>query len=104
MNRRGFLSFLGAAVAGATLDPERLLFVPGRKLISIPAPSLSNLDFEYMAELYIRPAVVRWADDIDQYVLGRSSEWVPTPELSVDQAFREMNVLIDRWGQEPFRI
>lgn len=35
MNRRGFLSFLGAAAASATLDPERLLWKPG-KLISIP--------------------------------------------------------------------
>lgn len=36
MNRRGFLGFLGAAVVGAALDPEKLLWVPGRKLISIP--------------------------------------------------------------------
>ena len=34
MNRRGFLSML----AGAVLDPERLLWVPGKKLISIPKP------------------------------------------------------------------
>lgn len=35
MNRRGFL----AALAGAFVtDPERLLWVPGKKLISIPAP------------------------------------------------------------------
>lgn len=34
--RRGFLSFFGAAVAGATLDPERLLWKPRTKLISIP--------------------------------------------------------------------
>jgi hypothetical protein len=34
MNRRGFLVML----AGAVLDPERLLWVPGKKLISIPAP------------------------------------------------------------------
>ena len=38
MNRRGFLAML----AGAALDPERLLWVPGRKLISIPA--LRKLD------------------------------------------------------------
>lgn len=36
MNRRGFLGALGAAIAGATLDPERELWVPGKKLISIP--------------------------------------------------------------------
>ncbi len=34
--RRGFLSLLAAAV----LDPERLLWIPGRKLISIPAISV----------------------------------------------------------------
>lgn len=38
MNRRGFLGAIAAAVAGATLDPDRALWVPGRKLISIPAP------------------------------------------------------------------
>ncbi len=38
MNRRGFLGFLGAAIAGATLDHEKLLWEPGKKLISIPPP------------------------------------------------------------------
>ena len=38
MNRRLFLGALGVAGAGAVLDPERLLWVPGRKLISIPKP------------------------------------------------------------------
>jgi hypothetical protein len=35
MNRR---SFLGAILASAVLDPERLLWRPGAKLISIPKP------------------------------------------------------------------
>lgn len=38
-SRRGFLGLLGAGVAGMVLDPERLLWVPGAKTISIPAPS-----------------------------------------------------------------
>jgi hypothetical protein len=38
MNRRGFLGALAAAIAGATLDPESLVWQPGRKLISIPKP------------------------------------------------------------------
>lgn len=42
MNRRGFLGFLGAAIAGASLDPERLLWKPGEKLISIPRPMLGS--------------------------------------------------------------
>ncbi len=36
MTRRGFFAALISAVAGATLDPERLLWVPGRKTIFIP--------------------------------------------------------------------
>ena len=38
MNRRGFFSVLAGMAATATLDPERLLWVPGKKLISIPKP------------------------------------------------------------------
>jgi hypothetical protein len=37
MNRRGFLQ---ALIGSAVLDPDRLLWVPGRKLISIPAPQV----------------------------------------------------------------
>jgi len=36
MNRRGFLATL---MAGMAFDPERALWTPGKKLISIPAPS-----------------------------------------------------------------
>jgi hypothetical protein len=39
MNRRGFLS----AIAGAFVaDPEKLLWVPGAKLISIPRPRIAT--------------------------------------------------------------
>lgn len=34
--RRGFLALLGGALATAAIDPERLLWTPGAKLISIP--------------------------------------------------------------------
>lgn len=40
MNRRNFLGMLAASVGGMTLDPERLLWRPGAKLISIPKPSI----------------------------------------------------------------
>lgn len=35
MNRRAFLVSVAAVL---TLDPERALWVPGKKLISVPAP------------------------------------------------------------------
>lgn len=37
MNRRSFFRAALAAAAVAAVDPERLLWTPGRKLISIPA-------------------------------------------------------------------
>lgn len=36
IGRRGFI---GALLGAAVLDPERLLWVPGKKMISIPAPT-----------------------------------------------------------------
>jgi hypothetical protein len=38
LGRRGFLGGLGTLLATAALDPERLLWVPGKKTISIPKP------------------------------------------------------------------
>ncbi len=37
-SRRGFIGTIGALLGAATLDPERLLWVPGRIVYSIPAP------------------------------------------------------------------
>lgn len=41
MNRRAFFGVLAAGLVAAA-DPERLLWVPGRKLISIPKPPPSS--------------------------------------------------------------
>jgi hypothetical protein len=38
MTRRSLLSLFAAAPLVAAIDPEKLLWVPGRKLISIPKP------------------------------------------------------------------
>ena len=37
MDRRSFLSLFGAAAIGATLDPEKLLWIPGQKTIFLPS-------------------------------------------------------------------
>ena len=39
LDRRGFVALVGATLA---IDPERLMWTPGAKCISVPAP-LSNL-------------------------------------------------------------
>ena len=38
-DRRAFLGLLTAAAAGLVLDPERLLWVPGRKTIFVMPPA-----------------------------------------------------------------
>ncbi len=53
MNRRGFLGFLGAAIAGATLDKDRFLWEPGKKLISIPTPPV-GISIRYLRGYDVR--------------------------------------------------
>jgi len=88
MNRRGFLAMLGGTAAAATLDPERLLWVPGRKTISIPSPGImAGLECKAIRVFdldAIRPTPagdkvtsVTWR--IDPYTYGP----VPTPLWSI---------------------
>ena len=39
MKRRGFLATIGAFAGTAVLDPEKLLWIAGKKTIFIPKPS-----------------------------------------------------------------
>lgn len=43
MTRRGFLGSLAVAASAFALDPERALWVPGAKTISIPRPASVRL-------------------------------------------------------------
>lgn len=80
MNRRGFLSFLGAGAAALALDPERAPWVPGKKLISIPkvtaTPSTITPDTPFVViweemtkgefnRRYIQPAVEALAKQVE---------------------------------------
>lgn len=49
MTRRGLLSTL---LGAATLDPERLLWVPGKKVISIPNPVVVSTMTYVFREVY----------------------------------------------------
>lgn len=82
MNRRGFLGALTAAVAGATLDPERLLWEPGKKLISIPKPKPLN-ELEKAYERFEKDRISRLIDNeiiqtqlvaLNQFRVGKSFE------------------------------
>lgn len=62
MNRRGFLSFLALA---ATLDPEKLLWKPG-KLISIPKEQSSAILMEEFTRLYLEPAAKVFQEQMER--------------------------------------
>jgi hypothetical protein len=42
MDRRSFLRTLATISAGAVLDPDRLLWVPGQRTFFIPAPRVNR--------------------------------------------------------------
>jgi hypothetical protein len=63
ISRRGLLGMLAG---GLVLDPERALWVPGKKLISIPAPAQSGVWYMLAAEKesYLISWDDRWIDGI----------------------------------------
>jgi hypothetical protein len=93
VNRRGFLSLLGGTAVTAT-DPERLLWEPFKKLISIPRyrmPELRQFGVDIKLEnllslyaddferRYIDPAVMILMNRIDHDTAIELSRWRPTP-------------------------
>jgi hypothetical protein len=71
MNRRSFFSSLAGAAAALSLDPDRALWVPGRKLISIPKPAPVSSDAIYrLVESRIREAEKRLIAEFDQLLFA----------------------------------
>ncbi len=68
MNRRGFLA---AVLATAALDPERLLWQPCRKLISIPAP---RVGLPGLAEKFAVGDIISFGDSPYCYVVTTVAE------------------------------
>jgi len=67
LSRRGFFGLLGGAAAAIALDPEKALWVPGKKLISIPRAygggplqefvvTELSVSMDEFTEMYLRPA------------------------------------------------
>lgn len=78
MQRRSFLAALAGAFA---LDPERALYVPGKKLISIPRPRSAFLSIGDIVEIKGLPFRLRVAS------IGTG------PSLIVPQSGREERLL-----------
>jgi hypothetical protein len=83
MDRRAFFGSLAAMVAGATLDPEKLLWEPGKKLFFDTAPRIGpamKLIQRALIEVRLAPPLLTKAQ--------------------IDYAYREMNDLILSWSQK----
>jgi hypothetical protein len=74
VNRRSFFGFLaGGVAAAAAVDVDRLLWVPGKKVYSIPRDFSGDpyLAIRQFSAKYIDPTVIRIANCIDQEVFTR---------------------------------
>lgn len=110
MRRRGFLGALGAAIAGATLDPERALWEPGKKLISIPAPrvwpALNFGDVVTFAGIYaVNPVTREPLEVLKQFVYtGGNGERGLWPSRRFDGDWRNVAAPSGRFARVPDRV
>lgn len=115
MNRRGFLSFLGAAVASATLDPEKLLWEPGKKLISIPKPP-GGVSIRFLRGLDVRQYSIVTRMDVlygighehfQELVCinpGHGIDSLVVKGDDFDHVFGEVNARVCAKGMEPIDV
>ncbi len=77
-SRRTFLGGLAGLIAGAVLDPERLLWVPGKKLISIAKPQpwkfMRSPDGQAIFHVYNQEGVGTGQVAVYPFIHGRTKE------------------------------
>jgi hypothetical protein len=77
LTRRGLL----AVLAGAVVDPERLIWRPGTKLISIPRPRV--VIAEELEVIYVRPVLGAIANAIERELAAGLAHVFPPPPVLV---------------------
>jgi hypothetical protein len=97
VNRRGFLGALAAFAAGAVLDPERLLWVPGQKTIFLPSQNtLIDPDWvceytwkEYAGTLVFTPEDIAW---------GKQQDFIAATQAKAASVIRGFNIPVGVHG------
>jgi hypothetical protein len=69
-SRRGFLAMLGIGAAVATIDPERLIWQPGKRLISIPS--------DRQLKVLVQYGTMRFANDYQRIYNNALAAWMET--------------------------
>lgn len=97
MNRRGFLSSaLGAIAAAAAYDPERELWVPGKKKIFIPpAPEPRGILMNVMRV---------WCSSVNGYGIRTRIEMTLDPSIHLLPQDHFLLTLSPDHSQEMFRV
>lgn len=86
ISRRSFLGLSASALAGFTLDPDRLLWRPGARTIFIPAPSQSL----YYSTIVVGGLVQRGqriSSARYSRLLGKEIVWADNGERRIDVTF-----------------
>ena len=78
MTRRGLI---GALIGAATLDPERLLWVPGQRVISIPKPVPVKIGHTLYLRMPIRYSPLAAMLPIQREINRLNSEQIEINEL-----------------------
>ena len=69
MTRRSLFGVLASAAAAFALDPERALWVPGAKTISIPEPVQIPRYFPFVSGAALRAFCETQANEMDRHML-----------------------------------
>lgn len=106
ISRRGFLSVLGAGLAGAAIDPEKLLWTPDKKLISIPKRVIQTSQFSIgdiitMDGFYkVNPVTRKSTRQLMEFVITGYSSGAPTFYPAALDKGPWQNIVID-WTVKP---
>jgi len=85
MQRRSFIGSLAAFAATMALDPERLLWLPGQKLISIPAQPVAQEFITLFANTGFKgKRIGRTFTRLDVHIYGEQGHPVALPQSFLD--------------------
>jgi hypothetical protein len=96
-SRRAFFGQIAAALAGATLDPERLLWRPDAKTIFLP-PAQAFSAYDGSFDAYVRAAASALADEWDRkaalFAAGEGQRFLGVTYQPIDGILRESDAAL----------
>ena len=96
IGRRAFLSLMGLAAPGLIIDPERLLWVPGRKTMFVLHPTVITLiapEVVIIPDWLIKEVAQSFHNVLKFYTVVEDHDgWRPVPGLEVGDRVRFLGV------------